>query len=202
VDGLLFYWFLWLGWIVTTFFYPKTHPDRLMVSAWILVVILLSSTTLHVVVFEMSAAGLFIILTTYLYAATLQTKRLLYFFLSSFILMLTTVCFLLFELFDPIWVWLEREWLLAILVTTITVLLQSDKKQRLLVLLLGMIQGELFYSLILMKYSFLYPVATLYSLDAVALASAILMAWNGFELMAKYFEKYLHSTEKEKQKLT
>lgn len=202
-----------VGWIIIllvslvgldcdNFFYPKTHPDRLMVSAWILVVILLSTTTLHVVVFEMSAAGLFIILTTYLYAATLQTKRLLYFFLSSFILMLTTVCFLLFELFDPIWVWLEREWLLAILVTTITVLLQSDKKQRILVMLLGMIQGELFYSLILMKYSFLYPVATLYSLDAVASASAILMAWNGFELMAKYFEKYLHSTEKEKEKLT
>ncbi|MCQ6273865.1 hypothetical protein JMM81_02590 [Bacillus sp. V3B] len=202
MDGLLFYWFFWLGWIVTTFFYPKTHPERLIVSAWILVVILLSTTTLNVVVFEMSAAGLFIILTMYLYAATLQIKKLLYFFLSSFILMLTTVCFLLFELFDPIWVWIEREWLLAILVTIIVVLLQSDKKQRILIMLLGMIQGELFYSLILMKYSFSNPVATLYSLDAVAGASAFLVAWNGFEWMARYFEKYLYSIEKEKQKLT
>src|SRR4051794_11876278 len=202
VDGLLFYWFFWIGWIVTTFFFPKSHPDRLIISAWILVVILLSTTTLNLVVFEMSAAGLFIILTMYLYVAALQITKLLYFFLSSFILMLTTVCFLLFELFDPIWVWIEREWLLAILVTTIVVLLHSDKKKRILVMMLGMVQGELFYSLILVKYSFSYPVATLYSLDAMALASAFLIVWNGFEFIAGYFEKYLHSTEKEKQKLT
>lgn len=69
-------------------------------------------------------------------------------------------------------------------------------------MLLGIIQGELFYSLILVKYSFVYPVATLYSLDAVALASAFLIAWNGFEWITGYFERYLHSTEKEKQKLT
>ena len=77
--------------------------------------------------------------------------------------MLITVCFLLFELFDPIWVWIEREWFLAILVTiwnSFFILIKMKDT----VMMLGMVQGELFYSLILVKYSFSYPVATLYSL--------------------------------------
>ena len=38
MEGILFYWLFWIGWIMTTFFYPKKHPDRLKVSAWILIV--------------------------------------------------------------------------------------------------------------------------------------------------------------------
>jgi len=199
--GLLFYWLFWIGWILTTFFYPKTHPDRLKVSAWILVTILLSAISLKLNEFELSGSGAFILLTVYVYVSYLEKKKGLYFLLTSFILMLTTVCFLLFEVFDPVWILIKREWLLSILVTYVAVFLHSDKKQRILAMMLGMIQGEILYALILIKYSFIHPVAALASLDVVALASAILITWNSLELMTSYFSRHWNTVEKEKQKL-
>ena len=77
-----------------------------------------------------NGAGLFIIVTIYLYIAQLNRKRLLYFLLSAFILMLLTVCFLFFELFDPVWILIDREWLLAIFVIYGALLLHSDKNAR------------------------------------------------------------------------
>lgn len=202
MDGLLFYWLFWYGWIITTFFYPKTHPDRLLFSAWILAAIALSTSSITIMGYEINGTGLFIVLSVYIWAAQLSAKRLLYFMLSSFILMLTSVCFLLFELFDPIWILIERDWLLAILVACVAVLLHSDKQKRILVMLLGMVQGEILFSFILMRYSFSYPIASLYALDALALAAALLVGWNTLEFVVGYFEKNMHSIEKEKEKLT
>ncbi|WP_338451782.1 hypothetical protein R4Z09_07905 [Niallia oryzisoli] len=202
MDGFLFYWLFWFGWIITTFFYPKTHPIRLLLSAWILTAIALSTTSITLWGFEINGTGIFIAVSVYISAAQLTAKKLIYFMLSSFIVMLTSVCFLLFELFDPIWILIKRDWLLAILVSCIALLLYSDKKQRILVMLLGMIQGEILYSFILTRYSFSYPVASLYALDPLALAAAILVCWNTLEFFVSYFEKNLHSIEKEKEKLT
>ena len=61
MEGFLFYWLFWIGWIVTTFFYPKKHPDRLKISAWILVSILSSDVFLQVDGFEVSGSGVFIL---------------------------------------------------------------------------------------------------------------------------------------------
>ncbi|WP_071395604.1 YphA family membrane protein [Bacillus tuaregi] len=202
MDGLMFYWLFWFGWIITTFFYPRIHPDRLLLSVWILVAITLSTASTVLFDFSISGTGVFILLSIYIWASRLPAKKLLYFMLSSFIIMLTTVCFLLFELFDPIWILIKRDWLLAILTACVAVLLHSDKKQRLLLLLLGMIQGEILYSFILKKYSFSFQVADLYSLDALALAAVLTVGWNTIEMVVSYFEKNLHSIEKEKEKLT
>ncbi|KAA9026140.1 YphA family membrane protein [Niallia endozanthoxylica] len=202
MDGLLFYWLFWFGWIITTFFYRKTHPDRLLLSAWILAAITLSTVSINIMGFEIHGTGIFIILSVYIWSAQLSAKKLLYFMLTSFIVMLTSVCFLLFELFDPIWILIKRDWLLAILVACVVVLLHSDKKQRLLVVLLGMIQGEILYAFILTRYSFSYPIASLYALDPLALAAAVLIGWNTLEFVISYVEKNLHSIEKEKEKLT
>jgi len=202
MDGLLFYWLFWCGWIITTFFYPKTHPDRLLFSVWILTAIILSTASITILGYEINGTGLFIVLSIYIWAAHLPTKKLLYFFVSSFILMLTSVCFLLFELFDPIWIVIKREWLLAILVACVAILLHSDKHQRILAVLLGMVQSDILYSFILKGYSFSYPIAELYALDALALAAALLVGWNTLEFVVSYFERNMHSIEKEKQKLT
>jgi len=202
VEGLLFYWILWVGWIIITFFYPKNHPDRLNYAAWLLISILLSTTSVPLGLFEITGTGFFMMVTSYIYFSRLKKKKRLYFLLSTFILMLVTVCFLLYELFDPVWLFMKREWLLAIILTCVTLLLLHDQKQRMIAIILGFIHGEIFYSLILAEYSFTYPVATLYSLDSFALTLSLLFGWNLFEQMASYFDKQFHSEEKEKQKLS
>ena len=117
MEGLLFYWLFWMCWILTTFFYPKCHPDRLKFSAWILVTIILSTMHINLYGFELSVSGLFILFTSYLYIVQFEKKQILYILLTSFIIMIMYVCFLLFELFDPVWVIMKREWMLSLLIT-------------------------------------------------------------------------------------
>jgi hypothetical protein len=200
MEGLLFYWIFWLGWVITTFFYRRDHPHRLPISAWILGAVILSSVTFNFLGLQWNGTGLFIIVTVYLYIAGLQSKRAYYFLLSSFIIMLLMVCFLLYELFDPVWIIMERKWLLAILVVYGTLLLHSDKNERILSLLFGMIHGEIFYAFILKKFSFSFPVSSPAFLDSMSLACVLVLAWNSLELMTAFFNKYFQSVEKEKQK--
>ncbi len=189
MEGLLFYWLFWMCWILTTFFYPKSHPDRLKFSAWILVTILLSTLNLNFLGFELSGSGLFILFTTYLYIVQFEKKQILYLLLTSFIIMITYVCFLLYELFDPVWIIMKREWMLSLLMTYIVIFLHSDKKQRVGVLLLGMIHGEVFYAHIIRQFSFHYPTFSFPFLDALALTLVILSVWNGLETLTKYVDK-------------
>lgn len=200
MEGLLFYWIFWLGWVITTFLYRKDHPLRLPVSAWILGIIILSSVTFHFLGLQWNGAGLFIIVTIYLFIAGMPTKKALYFMLSSFIIMLMTVCFLLFELFDPVWIIIERKWLLAVLVTYSSLLLYSDHQKRILSLLFGLVHGEIFYAFILKKFSFTYPISSPAFLDCLSLACVLVLAWNCLELITGFFNKFVQSIEKEKQK--
>ncbi len=202
MEGLLFYWLYWIGWVIATFFYPKEDRDRLKLSAWLLISIMLSVTSVPLGLIEISGTGLFMLLTAYLSVSQVNLKQLLYILLSTFILMLVTVCFLLYELFDPVWLMMRREWLFAIILTCITLLLVQNKRQRMFVMLMGSIQGEVFYSLLVAKYSFSYSAATLFSLDYYALTLTLIIGWNSLEMAVNYFDKQVQSIEKEKQKQT
>jgi hypothetical protein len=200
MEGLLFYLLFWIGWIITTFFYPKTHPDRLKLSVWFLVTILFSTFNFNLFEFTLSGSGAFILFTAYLSIVQFEKKQILYLLLTSFIIVIAYVCFLLFELFDPIWIIMKREWMLSLLISYLAIFLHSEKKQRILVILIGMIQGDMFYAQIIRKYSFHYPSVTLSFLDALALTFAIILVWNGFEMIAKYYDKYFQTEEMEKPK--
>ncbi len=63
MNGLVFYWIFWMGWIITTFFYAKNHRDRLPVSAWILVSIMLSTSSVSLGLLEISGTGLNMLLS-------------------------------------------------------------------------------------------------------------------------------------------
>ena len=146
MEGILFYWIFWIGWIIITFFYRKRHPDRLKFSASILVNNLFINILFILFGFELSGSGVFIIFTAYLYIVQFEKRQILYLLLTSFIIMIAYVCFLLFEMFDPIWVIFKREWMLVLLIAYVVIFLHSDKKQRILVMLIGLIQGEVFYA--------------------------------------------------------
>jgi hypothetical protein len=202
MDGLYFYWLFWCGWIISTFFIDKQNPYRLKVSFWILVAISISTTGINSLGLTISGTGIWIIISVYWVISKLELRKVLYFFISGFIVMLGTVCFFLFELYDPVWVIFETKWLLAILIACLAILLHSDKYLRILVLMHGMIHGEIFYAIILKSYTFPYPVASLSFLDSFSISVSLLVLWNGLENVIAYFEKYIGTTEKGKQKVT
>lgn len=114
--------------------------------------------------------------------------------------MLAYVSFLMFELYDPVWVIINRDWLLTFILMYLTIMLQSEVRMRMYTLLAGVLQGELLYSFVLRQNGFTYPIGSLEFLDFAALAVAILLLWSGLKFTAAYFNTHFNHFEREKHK--
>src|SRR5690606_32574001 len=159
-EGIMFYWIAWTFWVITTFFMKKEDSLRLGFSLWLLALIILSPYSVPVFDFEISIAGIFLGCSIFGFGARIKGKKLLYLFICSFIIMLAYVCFHLFALFDPVWLVFPRNWMLAAVLVFTSLILQENKVSRILIILLGALQGEVLYALILSKYSFPYLIAS------------------------------------------
>ena len=202
MEGLTFYWLTWSFWIIATFFMKKENKTRLKFSIWLLLFICASSWVIPIFGYEVSGAGIFLSCSLFYAAARMERLKMLYSLLCSFIIMLAYVCFYLFELFDPVWLIFPRNWMLAVIVVCISFLLQRNSWGRVYILLLGSIQGEFLYALILSKYSFPFLIASFTFLDVIALATLLVTIWNGIEYLATFYERHFNQLEREKQKLS
>ncbi|WP_174734026.1 YphA family membrane protein [Mesobacillus harenae] len=197
MEGLLFYWFAWASWIIFTFLLPK-HPQRTTLSIWILSMIIISPYNMEAGGIHFHASAFVIMFFIYLHTKDISKKTFTYLFITSLILMLGYVSFLIFELFDPVWLLFDRTWMAAVMIAYLTLLLQTDKKMRIVTMLVGTLQGEILYSLILKKLGMPYLIASMEFLDVIAISSFVLLAWSGLELLSAYIENNLNYTEGEK----
>ncbi|MBX9972843.1 hypothetical protein [Cytobacillus firmus] len=202
MEGLIFYWISWMVWIMATFFMDRNNKYRFLLSAWILFFIILSPWTLKILNVETSIGGLFLLISLYIFAGRLKKLSKFYFLFCAFILMMAYVTFHLFELFDPVWVIFSRNWMLSVLLVYMAVLLQKNRMLRLPLVLLGGIQGEVLYALILKKFSFPYTIGSLAFLDIMAISVSISAVWIAVQWGVKYIEANFKHFEREKQKLS
>ncbi|KAB2338335.1 hypothetical protein F7731_01860 [Cytobacillus depressus] len=202
MEGLTFYWFSWMFWVITTFFMKMNSKLRLFLSIWVLILIILSPYSFSSFGFEISYVSIILLGTLFYMISKIKRLTAAYVLISSFITMMAYVCFQLYALFDPVWIIVSRNWMLALLLVSLTLILQANKYYRVIIILLGSIQGEFLYAHILKKYSFPYLIGSVAYLDVAALSSALLCVWTGFELLASFYERYFNQVEKEKQKLS
>lgn len=202
MEGILFFWVSWMFWVIATFFMDKKNKNRIKFSVWILLLIILSPYTINVFGVKTSTAGIFLLVSLYIFASRLEKLKKVYFLFCAFILMMAFVSFHLFELFDPVWVIFPREWMLALLLVYMSVLLQENRINRVPLIFLGAIQGEILYALILGQYSFPYVIGSLAFFDIMALSASIVGIWSMVEWLAAYFENNIKHFEREKQKLS
>lgn len=202
MEGFLFFWISWAFWILATFFMKRSGNERLILSIWLLLFIIISENSLSVFGLHISYASIFLFTTCFFYLAKVNRKVTLYIFLCTFIIMLAYASFHIFELFDPVWLIFPRYWMLSVILVVLSIVLQKKKFLRFFIMLLGSIQGDFLYAIILTKYSFPYLIGSFVYLDVVAISACLLAIWNGFELIADLFAKYYSQSEKEKQKLT
>ncbi|WP_235822808.1 YphA family membrane protein [Cytobacillus massiliigabonensis] len=202
LEGLTFYWVSWFFWIAATFFMDKNHHSRFALSLYLLLLIIASPYTIALFDFDLSIAGLFLCCPLFYFASRLDWQKMIYLFICSFIIMLAYVCFHLFELFDPVWLIFPRNWMLAVILLIMSLLLHGKKRYRLFIVVLGSLQGEFLYALILSEYSFPYVIASLAFLDVLSLSAILLALWNGIEFLASFYERHFNLLEREKQKLS
>jgi len=183
MDGLYFYWLAWIGWVWTTFFMNKNNPLRLKMAVILLAVILAAPYTVDVFIFEMHLSAVAIAFFIFLETRRKKTGSFLYLFLTSFIIMLAYTSFLMFELFDPIWVLFDRKIMLGAAGFYLAVLLHKERQDRILALISGFLQGDLLFSAILWKFNFPYAAASMAFMDLLFISLGLLLAWSAIESM-------------------
>ncbi|MBS4191048.1 hypothetical protein KHA94_12735 [Bacillus sp. FJAT-49705] len=201
MEGLTFYWIAWFFWVIATFLLKKKHVNRLRLSLWILLLIIFSPHSILLFEMEISLASIILVIPLFKVIVRMKKIKASYLLLCSFIIMLSYVCFHLFELFDPVWIIFPRIWMLTVLLISLSIVLQTNKIYRIIIILLGSIQGEFLYALILKKYTFPHVIGSYAFLDVIALSTIIIATWNGLEYLSTFYEKNLNRVEKEKQKL-
>ncbi len=200
LNGSMFLWIFWTLWVYTTFILKKNHPYRLKLSAAVLIVIILANFHLAVRGFDIYTGGLFLLIISY--ASLLKSKRrvVFYYFICSMIVTISYAAFHLFEIYDPAWLIFNKKWMVGILIGYLAVLLQNSLQGRMFIITSGTMQGEILYAFILQKYHFPYPIGSFEYLDIFALTVVLVAGWNSVENASAFFENYLHSSQKNKQK--
>lgn len=187
VEGIYFYWFSWLGWIITTFLMKKCS-ERTALSFVILLVIAVSNSTFQAGSVTIRAAFLIILLFSIVLMAKTKGLSLLYYLICSLIISIGYGCFHLFELFDPVWLIFDRKWMLSFVTLYLTLMLVKNYYYRMTIAMIGFCNGELLYSLILNKFAFAVELGDFPFLDALAVSLLLLSIWNLLEKLALVFE--------------
>ncbi|MDF2903644.1 MAG: hypothetical protein K0S25_1282 [Bacillus sp. (in: firmicutes)] len=202
MEGIVFYWVAWSFWVMVTFFTNKSSNYRYKASFCILVLIILKPFDIMFMDFKINSAIIFLYLFTLFQVMMLNRRAVLYIFITSFIVMLAYDSFLLFELYDPVWVMFNRNWMIALLLVYLCVLLHSDRVHRFYTVLIGVAQGECLYSMILKKLNFSYPIGTDLFFDAVAAVLALLFLWILIESVLVMVEHHTSQQRRGRQKST
>lgn len=195
----MFYWISWAIWVILTFILKRKNPNRFRLSAAILIVIILANTHFTLWRFEINLSSIFLIFFCYKNLGGKSGKTISYFYLCSFIVSIAYVTFHLFEIFDPVWLILKKEWMMGICLGYLAILLQKSFKGRLLIIISGTIQGEILYAYILNKYGFPYQISSFAYLDAFALTIALLLGFSFIEYVCTNYDSHFKIIEREKQ---
>lgn len=117
---------------------------RWKVSMLLLISIMLSTTSVWIGPFFVSYTYLFLLVMVCVDISRLKTSKQLYVLFISLIVMFAYVGFCLLELYDPVWIFVNWQWLLTAIILYIGFLLVKDDHMRCIVILLGLL-GEIFY---------------------------------------------------------
>ncbi|MGJ7909358.1 YphA family membrane protein [Neobacillus sp. LXY-1] len=199
MEGTLFYLIFWMLWVYVTFILSKQNPYRFKLAAIVLVIIIFSDRYLTIGNDKIYLGGLFLLLFTYLFLSFEKKGAMLYLFICSLIVSIAYITFLLFEIFDPIWLIFKREWMMGAVIGYLALLLHKDLKGRLLMIACGTMQGEFLYAYFISNYQFPYSIGDLSYLDVFSLISGILVGWKMLESTITTLQHHFHFLEKERK---
>nr|WP_147533800.1 hypothetical protein [Bacillus marasmi] len=152
--------------------------------------------------FQASIALVFLYFFAIIHIVKLKKLSLLYTLICSYIIMMSYASFLLFELYDPVWVLLDRTWLLGVILSYVCVLLHQKNWNRVYILVIGLIQGDFMYSLVLRNIGIGYSVGTERFFDVLAACFMVLFIWSFAEAIMMNLDQYLDSQTRGKHKST
>lgn len=198
MDGSYFYFLSWMGWIVTTFFLKKDEM-RWKMSAVILMFIICSQITVSIASFAVSINALILGIISFLGIALYSIWKKIYALLSALIIAMLYTSFHLLEVYDPIWIVIERTWMLSGTLVYASILLHRDRLLRLCSLYAGALQGEILVTFIFRRLHFPYEFGSLTFFDIIAVSTLLVMMMSYIVKVSAYRGQFRKKHVKERQ---
>ncbi|MEH7460799.1 hypothetical protein V7166_01510 [Bacillus thuringiensis] len=198
MEGGYFYFLAWVGWIVTTFFLKK-DTVRLKLSAVILLFIICSQAVIAFTSITISVNALLLAGISFIGIATYSVWKKVYTLLCALIIAMLYASFSLIELYDPIWIVVDRTWMLSSILVYTSVLLHRDRLLRIWGLYAGTLQGELFVAFILKTFNFPYQLGSLQFFNMIAVSTMFFSLLYGIGKIMTYTEQFKRKQVKEGQ---
>ncbi|MEK4175537.1 MAG: hypothetical protein C6W58_08925 [Bacillaceae bacterium] len=196
MEGIYYYWFMWIIWVIVTFWLPKTDA-RFWLSFFILLNILGSATFIH---FTQIHVGFSYILFALLsFFILYRTKRLFYSLFSVLIITVAYAGVKLFYLFDPVWFLLDVQMYLSILGVILSNMLSKDFFEGMAFFILGSCYGEALFSSAVYSYYRPIVIGDFPFLDMLSIGIFSLLIWASFKTFAASLEHIFKKHARERQ---
>ncbi|MBS4209755.1 hypothetical protein [Bacillus sp. FJAT-50079] len=176
MDGIFYLFFLWSIWIIATFLLEKQQFYRLPMAAGALLLLILFPVHLSLKFMLMSGSTIIILFIGYYFLSKLPWKQKLY--VSGAILSLSIGYsgFRLFEIYDPIWVFIDRKSFFCFFLFFFAYFMYpSSLSLRLLFICLGVLHGEIFFAILLSHWGMVHMVGAKECLDILAITCSLLL---------------------------
>lgn len=198
VEGGYFYFLAWMGWIVTTFFLKK-DTVRFKLSAVILLFIICSQAVISFASITISVNALLLGGISFVGIAAYSVWKKIYTLLCALIIAMLYASFFLIELYDPIWIVVDRTWMLSSILVYTSVLLHRDRILRIWGLYAGALQGEVFVAFILKAFNFPYQLGSLQFFNMIAVSTMFCSLLYGIGKVMTYTGQFKQKQVKEGQ---
>ncbi|MEC1374807.1 hypothetical protein P9D39_10920 [Heyndrickxia oleronia] len=178
MDGFYSLFFLWSVWIYTTFILSRQNQLRFRIAFLSLLLLIVYPFSISLFSIPMQLSSIILLIICYFYFSKLKFWKKVYMFLAIFIIMIGYSGFSLLELYDPVWIFMDRKFLFGFVLFLLAQLLYPRSlPSQILCAFTGTIHGEIIYSLILKKWGFPYIIGDRSCLDICALVIFFLLSW-------------------------
>jgi hypothetical protein len=172
MNGLIYLWLMWAGWIASTFLLSKKNPWRFKIAAASLILIISFPYGISIVNIQAGVSAVVVFIISLLFAKDFSLAEKLYLFISSFIIAASYSSFILLSLYDPVILVVDEKTMVTVILLVLSFLLYSDKnavKKRLLAIIFGMILGQFMSGTVFIQTGLPYEIGGHLFLDVLTI---------------------------------
>ncbi len=195
MEGIFFYWIMWLAWIITTFFMEK-KKKRLTLSISILVSILLSKWYLVISTYSINMTLLFYLFLGYYLAVNQRNFKVVSFYITSLTITFAYAGIMLFRIYDPVWFIFDVRFIVGGIISILAIYLGCTSNERFLLYIIALCQGECLYWIVLGQFHDVITFGTQSFLDMLSIGCLIIFLWSAIQHLTVVFENSLGKLQK------
>lgn len=204
MEGIIFYWFMWIAWVYTTFIMEKNH-HRDKLSVLILSIIFSSKAAMTIDHYQLSFPFLLMLIYSYYLTVKQKNTNIILFYFSSTTITFAYAGIMLFSIYDPVWFIIDYRLIVSLIVSIIAIFLGKSNVQRYALFIMSTCHGELLYWMVMSKFHNGISIGNPAFLDIVVIGCFSIYIWSMYHQLIIFFEQNvqklqrLQKTAKEKQ---